>query len=66
MLLCDVWNNFNPVMGTLTRALLTLIRERDFVKTRLNANGDGVFIVLLAQAFVSDLLADFARLKRKK
>lgn len=53
-------------MGTLTRALLTLLRERDFVKTCLNANGDGVFIVLLAQAFVSDLLADFARLKRKK
>ena len=66
MLLCDVWNNFNPVMGTLTRALSTLLRERDFVKTCLNANGDGVFIVLLAQAFVSDLLADFARLKRKK
>lgn len=53
-------------MGTLTRALLTLLRERDFVKTRLNANGDGVFIVSLAQAFVSDLLDDFARLKRKK
>lgn len=53
-------------MGTLTRALLTLLRERDFVKTCLNANGDGVFIVSLAQAFVSDLLDDFARLKRKK
>ena len=66
MLLCDVWNNFNPVMGTLTRALSTLLRERDFVKTCLNANGDGVFNVLLAQAFVSDLLADFSRLKRKK
>ena len=52
--------------GFLGRALSTLLMERDFVETCLNTDGDGVFIVLLAQALVSCPLADFAKLKSKK
>ena len=35
--------------------------ERDLVETCLNADGDGVFIVLLTQVFGSFPLADFAK-----
>ena len=38
----------------------------DFVEMCLNADGDGVFKVLLGQTFASSSLADFARLKREK
>ena len=52
--------------GLLGRALSTLLIERDFVETCLNADGDGVFIVLLTQALGSGPLTDFAKLKSKK
>ena len=52
--------------GLLGIAVLTLLMERDFVETCLNADGDGVFIVLLSQALGSGPLTDFAKLKSKK
>ena len=52
--------------GLLGRAILALLMERDFVKTCLNTAGHGVFIALLAQAFGSGLLTDFAKLQSKK
>ena len=52
--------------GLLGRAVLTLLMERDFVEMCLNADGDGVFIVLLPQALGSGPLTDFAKLKSKK